>query len=123
MTSQSGHKFQLKSEMSFWSYKGGYIYLQDGEAGDDVVEKDLDNQTTPSVQDGTTTSTRVEQEEKRHIVAKVYSPLSAKNFAFPGQWTARDYVVEIAPGVDAALVLAHVLAYAEMDDDDHHRNK
>ncbi|CAD7962461.1 unnamed protein product [Amoebophrya sp. A25] len=88
---------KLHSELSFWAYKGGSLWL--GGSG-------------PRSQGSV-------------CVAKVYSPLAWKNFVYhghdyhgmAGSFARDDYIVEVAPGMDLALILAYVLCYDEMDDD------
>ena len=48
-------------------------------------------------------------------IAKITSPLQFKNF-LPNGFDADDYIVQIPAGVDAALVVAMVLAYDEMEE-------
>ena len=40
-------------------------------------------------------------------------PAEMQGFA-PGEWAGDDYFVEVAPGVDMALVVAMLVAYDEM---------
>eukprot|EP00438_Fugacium_kawagutii_P032012 Skav224607 [mRNA] locus=scaffold3477:44718:45378:- [translate_table: standard] len=47
-------------------------------------------------------------------VAKVCSPVTYKDF-LPDDFDRNEYLVEIPPGVDSALVLAMVLAYEQME--------
>eukprot|EP00435_Cladocopium_sp_Y103_P008326 s4358_g2.t1 len=51
---------------------------------------------------------------KGQAVAKVCSPVTYKDF-LPDDFDTRDYIVEIPPGVDSALILAMVLAYEKME--------
>mmetsp|Transcript_8870 Transcript_8870/g.21192 ORF Transcript_8870/g.21192 Transcript_8870/m.21192 type:complete len:224 (+) Transcript_8870:94-765(+) len=47
-------------------------------------------------------------------IAKVCSPVTYKDF-LPDDFDRNDYIVEIPPGVDSALVIAMVLAYEKME--------
>ena len=47
-------------------------------------------------------------------IAKVCSPVTYKDF-LPDDFDRSEYIVEIPPGVDSALVLAMVLAYEQME--------
>lgn len=51
---------------------------------------------------------------KGQAVAKVCSPVTYKDF-LPDDFDRNDYIVEIPPGVDSALILAMVLAYEKME--------
>ncbi|CAE7389130.1 unnamed protein product, partial [Symbiodinium sp. KB8] len=47
-------------------------------------------------------------------IAKVGSPVTYKDF-LPDDFDRNEYIVEIPPGVDSALILAMVLAYEQME--------
>ena len=51
---------------------------------------------------------------KGQAIAKVCSPVTYKDF-LPDDFDRNDYMVEIPPGVDSALVIAMVLAYEKME--------
>ena len=51
---------------------------------------------------------------KGQAIAKVCSPVTYKDF-LPDDFDRNDYIVEIPPGVDSALVIAMVLAYEKME--------
>ena len=55
-----------------------------------------------------------EPKEGGICIAIVKSPLQWQNFA--GSWARDDFIVRIAPGVDAALIVAMLCAYDEMED-------
>jgi len=48
-------------------------------------------------------------------IATFHSPTELQNF-LPGRWAQDDYFVKIAPGVDAAFIVAMMVAYNEMND-------
>ncbi|CAD7958561.1 unnamed protein product [Amoebophrya sp. A120] len=99
---------RIKSHMSYCAYSGGTIWLL----------KNPDTTSSPLETSGKEGASPADT--GAICIAKMYSPVTAKSFALPGKWTPQDYVVEIAPGVDQALILAWILAYAEMDDADNH---
>ena len=51
---------------------------------------------------------------KGQAIAKVCSPVTYKDF-LPDDFDRNDYIMEIPPGVDSALVIAMVLAYEKME--------
>eukprot|EP00164_Ancoracysta_twista_P015608 GFYU01025871.1.p1 GENE.GFYU01025871.1~~GFYU01025871.1.p1 ORF type:complete len:261 (+),score=89.71 GFYU01025871.1:113-784(+) len=63
---------------------------------------------------GTRGSVWIGEVNAGQCIAKVTSPVEWQNFA-QYDWARDDFFVEIAPGVDAALVVAMILAYDEMD--------
>ncbi|CAJ1457431.1 unnamed protein product [Effrenium voratum] len=56
----------------------------------------------------------LDKAQKGHAIAKVCSPITYKDF-LPDDFDRNEYLVEIPPGVDSALVLAMVLAYEQME--------
>mmetsp|Transcript_35315 Transcript_35315/g.69276 ORF Transcript_35315/g.69276 Transcript_35315/m.69276 type:complete len:217 (+) Transcript_35315:36-686(+) len=57
-----------------------------------------------------------EPKEGGQPIAGFKSPLELKNFYGKGEWFMEDYYIQIAPGVDQALVCAIVLAMNQMDE-------